>query len=109
MRSLFRRKIGAMDDVWLPRTELIRVERQRQLKAWMWEFGMYAVWLASVSACLLLTQNDSLSSQYAELHRHLVMDGEWEGRVHTVDDFWVFFRQMVRGPAQWFSRDSLVP
>eukprot|EP00961_Rhodomonas_salina_P102967 1384776-Rhodomonas_salina.1 len=61
-----------MDDRWLSRPELARAEKKRQLTAWMWEFGVYVLWLTSFSSFLLLTQNDPMSTQYAELHRRLV-------------------------------------
>eukprot|EP00283_Hemiselmis_rufescens_P023968 CAMPEP_0173441862 /NCGR_PEP_ID=MMETSP1357-20121228/24180_1 /TAXON_ID=77926 /ORGANISM="Hemiselmis rufescens, Strain PCC563" /LENGTH=763 /DNA_ID=CAMNT_0014407473 /DNA_START=30 /DNA_END=2318 /DNA_ORIENTATION=- len=64
---------------------------KREFKRFLSEFALYTVWLMSFAFTILLTRDNTMTFQFADLFRKNIITGNgWDTDLTTVDQFWDF-------------------
>jgi hypothetical protein len=87
----------------LPKTDSFKLDStkpqsmlhvKREFKRFLSEFGIYMTWMLTFAFTILLTRDNTMTFQFADLFRKaLLTDAGWDEGITTVDNFWDFLLQ----------------
>uniref|UniRef100_A0A6U4VEQ5 EF-hand domain-containing protein n=1 Tax=Hemiselmis andersenii TaxID=464988 RepID=A0A6U4VEQ5_HEMAN len=64
---------------------------KREFKRFLSEFALYSIWLLSFALTILMTRDNTMTFQFANLFRKNIITGNgWDTDLTTVDQFWDF-------------------